>query len=67
MHDVRARTLKALARRDDAWRDEVHPFGNAKLANQHFKWFHVLEDELSHRGQIVLIRKRLPLSATDRH
>ena len=65
MHAVRTRTLEALAQRDDAWLDEVHPFGNAKLANNHFKWFHVLEDELSHGGQILLIRKRLPPRATD--
>lgn len=61
MHTVRARTLKEFARRDDARLDEVHSFGNSRLANNHFKWFHVLEDELSHRGQILLIRKRLPV------
>lgn len=65
MHEVRARTLEALAQRDDAWLDEVHPFGNAKLANNHWKWFHVLEDELSHRGQILVIRKRLPTRPAD--
>ena len=25
-----------------------------------FKWFHVLEDEVNHRGQIRIIRRRLP-------
>lgn len=38
----------------------VQPFGNGMLANNHWKWFHVLEDELSYRGQIRLIRKRPP-------
>lgn len=35
MRAVRARPLEALAQRDDAWLDEVHPFGNGKLANNH--------------------------------
>lgn len=60
-------TLKALAQLDDTWLNEIHPFGNAKHANNHRKWFHVLEDELSHRGQILLIRKRLPRWATDHY
>lgn len=64
MHNIRSRTLEALTKRDDAWLDEIHPFGNAKHANNHWKWFHVLEDELSHRGQILIIRKRLPPRAT---
>ncbi|WQI98124.1 integrase, partial [Rossellomorea vietnamensis] len=25
----------------------------------HFKWFHVFEDELNHRGQIRMIKKRM--------
>ena len=27
------------------------------LPNQHWAWFHVMEDEVSHRGQIRVIRK----------
>jgi hypothetical protein len=29
-------------------------------ANNHFKWFHVFEDEINHRGQIRWLRARLP-------
>ncbi|MFK9093966.1 hypothetical protein [Bacillus salipaludis] len=28
-------------------------------ANNYFKWFHVFEDELSHRGQIRIIKKMM--------
>lgn len=57
---VRSRTLGEFAKRDDAWLLEATPFRDGALANNYWKWFHVMEDELSHRGQIRLIRKRLP-------
>ncbi|WP_161881708.1 DinB family protein [Deinococcus alpinitundrae] len=52
---VRAVTLSNLAERDDAWLASPL-FGDA---NQHWAWFHVMEDEVSHRGQIRLLRKAL--------
>src|SRR5262249_41064042 len=55
---VRSRTLLELARRDDAWLDAQTPFWGGKPANNYFKWFHVFEDELNHRGQIRWLRKR---------
>jgi uncharacterized damage-inducible protein DinB len=55
---VRARTLTEFARRDDAWLEAQTPFWQGKPANNYFKWFHVFEDELNHRGQIRWIRKR---------
>lgn len=57
---VRARTLEAFARRDDAWLQVSCEWWDGQTANNHFKWFHVFEDELSHRGQIRLLRRRLP-------
>ncbi|WP_029478706.1 DUF664 domain-containing protein [Deinococcus frigens] len=27
--------------------------------NHHWAWFHVMEDEVSHRGQIRILRKRI--------
>jgi uncharacterized damage-inducible protein DinB len=56
--EVRAKTLDELARRDDAWLDEETPFWDRQPANNYFKWFHVLEDEINHRGQIRWLRKR---------
>jgi uncharacterized damage-inducible protein DinB len=55
---VRAQTLAELGRRDDRWLDEQGSFGRHH-ANNYFNWFHVMEDELSHRGQIRWLRKRL--------
>ena len=60
LHEVRAHTLRELAGRDDAWLEETTPFWGGKPANNHFKWFHVLEDEINHRGQIRWLRRRLP-------
>jgi uncharacterized damage-inducible protein DinB len=59
---VRERTLWELARRDDAWLEETRPFWGGHLANNHFQWFHVVEDEINHRGQIRWLRRRLPRS-----
>jgi uncharacterized damage-inducible protein DinB len=55
---VRERTFAELAGRDDAWLEDTSPFWNGRPANNHFKWFHVFEDELNHRGQIRWLRAR---------
>jgi hypothetical protein len=55
---VRSKTLEELARRDDRWLDEQTPFWDHRRANNYFKWFHVFEDELNHRGQIRWLRRR---------
>jgi uncharacterized damage-inducible protein DinB len=60
---VRERTLGELAARDDAWLEETSPFWKGRLANNHFKWFHVFEDELNHRGQIRWLRSRAARAA----
>ena len=60
LDEVRAHTLEGLAARDDAWLEEATPFWGGQPANNYFKWFHVLEDEVNHRGQIRWLRRRLP-------
>lgn len=57
---VRSRTLVEFARRDERWLFEEGEFWFQLPANNYFKWFHVFEDEINHRGQIRFIRKRLP-------
>lgn len=54
---TREATLRALATRDDAWLEAPLP-ASPKL-NAHWAWFHVAEDEISHRGQIRWLRARL--------
>lgn len=60
LREVRSDTLAELARRDDDWLSEQHPFWDNLPANHYFMWFHVLEDEINHRGQIRWLRGRLP-------
>jgi uncharacterized damage-inducible protein DinB len=60
LDEVRAKTLRELAGRDDRWLEETTPFWGGQPANNYFKWFHVLEDEVNHRGQIRWLRRRLP-------
>ncbi len=55
---ARERTLAALAERDDSWLDAA--LVAAPEMNAHWAWFHVAEDEISHRGQIRWLRARLP-------
>lgn len=55
LHQVRRNTLEEMARRNDDWLYEVSASGS----NTFYKWFHVMEDEISHRGQIVVLKKRL--------
>lgn len=58
LEEVREATLAGLRERDDAWLAAPRPFfGHA--ANNHYYWFHYLQDEVRHTGQIILIRKYL--------
>jgi len=58
--DVREKTIAELRHRDEAWLLRVEPLGST-TANNYWKWFHVCEDEINHRGQIRWLRKRLPV------
>ena len=60
--ELRARTELELSRRDDAWLSVAMPFMGIK-ATRYWMWFHVCEDEISHRGQIRWLVKRLPGAA----
>jgi uncharacterized damage-inducible protein DinB len=61
LQEVREKTLAEFKKRDDKWFAEVDPsfFGN-QPTNNFCKWFHVCEHEANHRGQMTVIRKRLP-------
>jgi uncharacterized damage-inducible protein DinB len=60
LESVRAFTLDELAHRDDRWLDQTTSW-NGRKVNNYFKWFHVFEDELNHRGQIRWLRSRVPV------
>jgi len=55
---IRTRTERELLARDDDWLRRVERFEDV-AANNYWKWFHVCEDEINHRGQIRWLRKRL--------
>src|ERR1700737_721397 len=50
LSEARRLTLGGLAVRDDDWLER--PLRAAPTMNAHWAWFHVAEDEISHRGQI---------------
>lgn len=58
LEQVRAMTLAELGRRDDQWLGEQTSLASGQKINNYFKWFHVLEHELSHGGQIRWLAKR---------
>lgn len=53
--DVRQTTKQLLKEKDDAWFEEK----NGSMTN-HWAWFHVMEHQANHMGQLALITKRIP-------
>jgi uncharacterized damage-inducible protein DinB len=56
LNSVREDTYAKFNTLPDQWLHESSEFWWAKATN-YFKWFHVFEDEINHRGQIRMIRK----------
>ena len=54
---VRAKTIEELSKKDDEWLNKVEA---GSSMNNHFAWFHVMEHQSSHLGQILLLGKRIP-------
>ncbi len=55
-NEVRAKTISELKKRDDAWfAEEQKRYG---WSNQ-YCWFHVMEHQSSHLGQILFLKKRI--------
>ena len=59
LQKVREETLKCLSEQDDEWLMSERKWPNGVAYNQHYLWFHVLEDEISHRGQIKMLKNKL--------
>jgi hypothetical protein len=60
LEETRAITLAELKKRDDAWLLEVDDKWVWGPTTTYAKWFHVVEHEANHNGQIKLIKGRLP-------
>ncbi|MFY0629242.1 MAG: DUF664 domain-containing protein [Flavobacteriaceae bacterium] len=54
---VRKKTIEELRKRDDAWFISVN---NGSWGTNQYQWFHVMEHQSSHLGQILFLKKRLP-------
>ncbi|HJF34140.1 MAG TPA: DinB family protein [Sporosarcina psychrophila] len=57
--ETRYKTVETFKTLPDEWLFERMPFWDGLLTNNYFKWFHVFEDELNHRGQIRIIKKMI--------
>ncbi|TLS36593.1 DinB family protein [Pseudalkalibacillus caeni] len=64
LEKARDKTLETFATLPDSWLYEQSMFWGGKPGNNYFKWFHVLEDELNHRGQIRILKKMYNLQST---
>ncbi|MFV5687256.1 DinB family protein [Flavobacterium sp. ZT3R25] len=56
-NQVRAKTIAELKKRDDAWFAEVQTRYDW---TNHYCWFHVMEHQSSHLGQVLFLKKRIP-------
>ena len=55
-NEVRQETLQLLKTKDDDWFRSKSESGNM---NNHWAWFHVMEHQANHMGQIRLVIKRI--------
>lgn len=63
LQSARNDTYKMFQSLNDEWLFEKTAWWWNKPGNNYFKWFHVFEDELSHRGQIRMIKKMFSMAA----
>lgn len=57
--DVREKTLALMKGVEDDWLYEEGQYYNGVTYNKYYLWFHVVEDETSHRGQIRMLKRML--------
>lgn len=56
---IRTKTLKGLGEQSDEWLKEERVWPNEVKHNPHYLWFHVMEDEINHRGQIRMMLRQM--------
>ena len=56
--EVREYSMNELKNKDDSWLYETTNFFGNQPTNNYCKWFHVVEHESNHNGQIRIIKKR---------
>lgn len=60
--DVRNETLELLKTKDDKWLNSKIEKTNM---NNHWAWYHVMEHQANHLGQIRLVMNRIPYKQTE--
>jgi uncharacterized damage-inducible protein DinB len=59
LKEVREYSLKELKNKDDNWLMQSTSFFGNQPTNNYCKWFHVVEHESNHNGQIKYIKSRV--------
>ncbi|MGN7399985.1 DinB family protein [Cytobacillus praedii] len=59
LFETRERTLTLLSSKNEEWLYEENIWDNGVSHNNFWLWYHVMEDEINHRGQIRLIKRML--------
>ena len=59
LNRVRENTILCLKSKNDSWLYEENKWNNGVSYNNFYLWYHVMEDEISHRGQIRTIIRML--------
>lgn len=63
LSQVRENTLSYLKSKRDSWLFEESKWGNGVSYNNYYIWFHVMEDEINHRGQVRAIKRHLRIGS----
>lgn len=64
LDDTRKETLRLFKEKEDHWLYKEGVWPNDVSFNNYYLWFHVMEDEISHRGQIRLLKRKLKAEKT---
>ncbi len=59
LFETREKTLALLRAKDEEWLFEENTWENGVSHNNFWLWYHVMEDEINHRGQIRIIKRML--------
>ncbi|KIL51678.1 hypothetical protein KP77_11900 [Jeotgalibacillus alimentarius] len=57
--EMREKTLSILSSKNEEWLFEEDIWGNGVSNNKYWLWYHVMEDEINHRGQIRVIKRMM--------
>ena len=59
LNDIRLRSIESLLTKSDEWLYAATAFKYDIPVNNYYCWFHVMEDEISHLGQIKILKNQI--------